>query len=98
MPTELHRRSAMAPASQRGMTDVAASFKFIPSALAISIGLTAGAPSRAAAQAADDFYKGKQIRLIVSTDAGGAYDVYARLIAPFLREHIPGRPTIVIQH
>src|SRR5439155_13166637 len=51
-----------------------------------------------AAQAADDFYKGKQIRLIVSTGPGGVYDTYARLIARHLPAHLPGRPQIVVQN
>src|ERR1043166_1884156 len=47
---------------------------------------------------ADDFYKGKQIRLIVSTDAGGAYDAYARIVAQVLKDHIPGAPSIIVQN
>ena len=47
---------------------------------------------------AADFYEGKQIRLIVSTPPSGAYDTYARLIAPTLAENIPGRPTIFVQN
>jgi tripartite-type tricarboxylate transporter receptor subunit TctC len=50
-----------------------------------------------AAQAAD-YYQGRQIRLIVSTPAGSAYDTYARLIQKFMPEHIPGRPAIVVQN
>ncbi len=50
------------------------------------------------ARAQDDFYKGKQIRLVVSTDAGGAYDTYARILAQIMREHIPGNPTIILQN
>jgi tripartite-type tricarboxylate transporter receptor subunit TctC len=50
------------------------------------------------AWAQEDFYKGKQLRLVVSTDAGGAYDTYARLLTPFLREYIPGNPTIIVQN
>jgi tripartite-type tricarboxylate transporter receptor subunit TctC len=45
-----------------------------------------------------DFYRGKQIRLVVSTDAGGAYDTYARLMVQVLRDHIPGNPSIIIQN
>jgi tripartite-type tricarboxylate transporter receptor subunit TctC len=48
--------------------------------------------------AAEDFYKGKQIRLIVSTDAGTAYDLYARALADVLPNHIPGKPTIIVQN
>lgn len=41
------------------------------------------------------FYKGKSIRLIIASSAGGGYDAYARLIARFLPKHIPGNPTII---
>jgi tripartite-type tricarboxylate transporter receptor subunit TctC len=54
-----------------------------------------------AAGAADDgadFYKGKQIRIVVSSDAGGAYDTYARLAAQVLKDHIPGNPAIIVQN
>ena len=50
------------------------------------------------ADGAEDFYRGKQIRLIVSTDAGGAYDTYARLLAQVLKDHIPGNPAIIVQN
>jgi tripartite-type tricarboxylate transporter receptor subunit TctC len=51
-----------------------------------------------AADGDDTFYRGKQIRLVVSTDVGGAYDTYARIMAPVLREHIPGNPVIIVQN
>ena len=57
----------------------------------------AGATAPSSAQDAN-FYNRKQIRLIVSTDAGGAYDTYARIMAQALKDHIPGNPTIVIQN
>lgn len=49
------------------------------------------------AQSADVF-KGKQIRIIVGTSAGGGYDAYARLLAAHLPDHLPGRPSIVVQN
>src|SRR3981081_2314179 len=58
----------------------------------------ASATSTSFAQTEPNFYNRKQIRLIVSTDAGGAYDTYARLMAQVLKDHIPGNPTIVIQN
>jgi tripartite-type tricarboxylate transporter receptor subunit TctC len=51
-----------------------------------------------AAEDPEAFYKGKQIHLIASTDPGGLYDIYGRLFAPFLADHIPGHPTIVVQN
>jgi tripartite-type tricarboxylate transporter receptor subunit TctC len=46
---------------------------------------------------ADDFFKNKQIKLIVGADAGGSYDIHARLVARFLGQHIPGNPQILVQ-
>jgi tripartite-type tricarboxylate transporter receptor subunit TctC len=38
----------------------------------------------AAAQDADAFYKGKQIRFLVGSAPGGGYDLYARALAAYL--------------
>jgi tripartite-type tricarboxylate transporter receptor subunit TctC len=48
--------------------------------------------------AADDFYKGKQIKLIVGSGTGGGYDAYARLLARYWPDHIPGKPEIIVQN
>jgi len=45
-----------------------------------------------------DFYKGKQVQMIVGHSAGGGYDIYARLLSRYLGAHIPGNPTIVVQN
>jgi tripartite-type tricarboxylate transporter receptor subunit TctC len=45
-----------------------------------------------------DFYKGKTVRLVVGTSAGGAQDEWARFIAPHLGRNIPGGPEIVVQN
>jgi tripartite-type tricarboxylate transporter receptor subunit TctC len=53
-------------------------------------------PSVALAQGdVESFYKGKTIDLIIASEAGGGYDAYARLIAPFLEKHMPGNPRFV---
>jgi tripartite-type tricarboxylate transporter receptor subunit TctC len=65
----------------------------LPLALAVA---TLFASGRAAP--ADDFFKNKQIKLIVGADAGGSYDVHARLVARFLNQHIPGNPQILVQN
>lgn len=64
----------------------------------LGVALLVGAGGAVAAENPAAFYRGKQIRLVVSTDAGGAYDTYARLMAQVLKDHIPGHPTIVIQN
>ena len=48
--------------------------------------------------AAQPFYEGKQINMIVGSGVGGGYDVYARLVARHWPRHIPGKPTIVVQN
>jgi tripartite-type tricarboxylate transporter receptor subunit TctC len=46
----------------------------------------------------DDFYRGKQVNLIVGNGPGGGYDVYARLLARHIGKYIPGNPTVVVQN
>ena len=52
----------------------------------------------AANAAADDFYKGKTISLMVGNAAGGGYDLYARLLARHMGRHIPGEPGIIVKN
>jgi tripartite-type tricarboxylate transporter receptor subunit TctC len=47
---------------------------------------------------ADDFYKGKTIRIVVGFSAGGGFDTYARAIARHMVKHIPGEPAIVVEN
>jgi tripartite-type tricarboxylate transporter receptor subunit TctC len=50
------------------------------------------------AQAADPFYKGKTIVTIVSTAAGGSYDLVARTVARHLPNYIEGAPNAIVQN
>ena len=50
------------------------------------------------AVAADDFYKGKTVKLIVSDVPGGGYDAYSRLIAKHIRTYLPGQPNVVVSY
>ena len=43
-----------------------------------------------------EFYKGRQITVIVGSSAGGGYDIYARLLARYMPKHIPGKPNIIV--
>jgi tripartite-type tricarboxylate transporter receptor subunit TctC len=52
----------------------------------------------ARAQSVEEFYRGKTINLIVGFTPGGGYDTTARVLAPHLRKHIPGNPSIVVQN
>jgi tripartite-type tricarboxylate transporter receptor subunit TctC len=44
---------------------------------------------------AGDFYRGKQLSLLINLSAGGPTDTEARLLARHLSQHIPGNPAIV---
>jgi len=53
----------------------------------------------AAAQPAEDFYRGKrELALLTSSSAGGGYDQYSRLLARHMAKYLPGNPTIVVQN
>ena len=45
-----------------------------------------------------NFYQGKTVTLIATTSAGGTGDLRVKAMAPFLKKHIPGNPTVVIQY
>ena len=64
------------------------------------IALVAAAMSAASenATAQSGYYAGKTVRIVVGSSAGGGYDTYARAIAPILSEHLPGKPTVVVQN
>ncbi len=50
--------------------------------------------------AADDvanFYKGRDVSLVIGYSVGGGYDAYARLLARYIGKHIPGEPSIIAQ-
>jgi tripartite-type tricarboxylate transporter receptor subunit TctC len=67
------------------------SFSLLATALMSSLVLATGAT-------ADDFYKGKTIRIVVGFSAGGGFDTYARAIARHMAKHIPGEPAIVVEN
>lgn len=47
--------------------------------------------------AAEDFYQGKTIKIIVSSAAGGSYDANARVLASHWVHQIPGNPKMIVQ-
>jgi tripartite-type tricarboxylate transporter receptor subunit TctC len=48
------------------------------------------------AATAQEFYRGKQIKIIVSSASGGGYDQYARLLARHMPKQIPGTPLMIV--
>lgn len=56
------------------------------------------ASAHARADAVSDFYKDKQVKVIVGYGTGGGYDVYARQLARYLGKYIPGAPSVIVQN
>ena len=48
--------------------------------------------------AAAEFYRGREITVLIGYSPGGAYDVYGRLVARYLGRHLPGRPGVVAKN
>ena len=48
-------------------------------------------------KAVADFYRGKQIRIVIGSGPGGTYDIYSRLLAKHLGRFIPGNPAMLVQ-
>jgi tripartite-type tricarboxylate transporter receptor subunit TctC len=44
------------------------------------------------------FYRGRQINLQIGSTVGGGYDAYARLLARYYGNDIPGKPSIIPQN
>ncbi len=65
-----------------------------------ALGLLLWLPSSpgAAQDAAADFYRGKQLSLVVSTGPGGSASLYAQAVARHIGPHLPGNPNIIVQH
>jgi len=66
-------------------------------AVALTLGF-AQLPSHARADSVADFYRGKTINVYIGVNVGGGYDFEARLLARFMRAHIPGNPVLVPQN
>jgi tripartite-type tricarboxylate transporter receptor subunit TctC len=69
--------------------------RFLTAVLALALMPASAAPAQ---DAVAQFYRGKQINLIIGTSAGGGYDTYARLLARRFGNYIPGNPSVVPQN
>lgn len=66
--------------------------------LAAALLAAPGARLALAQSAVADFYRGKDITLLVGYGPGGGYDITARLLARYLGKYIPGNPNVVVQN
>ncbi len=63
------------------------------SAVLISLSIVSSSKAQS-----DQFYKGKQVRIIVGLSTGGGYDRAARLLARYIGRYIPGEPAVLVQN
>lgn len=73
-------------------------FAMRASAIAAATLLMVAGVASARAQTVEQFYKGRQLTMLVFTGAGSTYDIYARVLARHFGDHIPGKPVIVVQN
>lgn len=76
------------PDARRGMTRIASRLVL----LIAGIGTLASSPA-----AAQQFYRGKQIQILVAGTAGGGIDIGARIVSRHLGKYIAGNPQVVVQ-
>ena len=51
---------------------------------------------RVAADPVADFYRGGTISVVLAGGPGAIHSIYTQLLAPFVRKHMPGNPSLVV--
>ncbi len=60
--------------------------------------LLAAAASPAHADSVEDFYKGRNVTVLIGYSPGGSYDAAGRVLARYMGRYIPGNPSLVPQN
>jgi tripartite-type tricarboxylate transporter receptor subunit TctC len=60
-----------------------------------AVSLACVLPAAAQAQSLEEFYRGKQLNMVIGYPTGGSNDIYARAVARHIGKHIPGNPTVI---
>jgi tripartite-type tricarboxylate transporter receptor subunit TctC len=64
-----------------------------------AIAIMAALASPAQAEPADEFFRNKrELIFITSSNVGGGYDSYSRLLSRYLSKYLPGNPRFVVQN
>ena len=64
-------------------------------ALTIAASLLVLTGAAAKAQSVEEFYRGRQVRFVIHSTPGGAYDMWVRLLGPYMTRYLPGQPAFV---
>ena len=61
------------------------------------VGIAICSPSTRA-ETVESFYQGKTVTIVVSTGAGGVFDLTARTLAKYMPRYLPGKPTMIVRN
>ena len=64
----------------------------------VFLSFAAFATTQVSAQSVEEFYKAKNLTLIIASGVGGGYDVYGRVLARHIGKYIPGKPNVIVQN
>jgi tripartite-type tricarboxylate transporter receptor subunit TctC len=54
------------------------------------------ASTKASADPVADFYRGGKITVVLAGGPGAIHSIYTQLLAPYVRKHMPGNPSLVV--
>jgi tripartite-type tricarboxylate transporter receptor subunit TctC len=63
----------------------------------VSLAVAGALASAVLPASAEDFFSGKRLTIIVGFSPGGVYDLTARVLARHIGNHIPGKPSVIVQ-
>jgi tripartite-type tricarboxylate transporter receptor subunit TctC len=66
--------------------------------IVLGLALGAAVDESAAQDAVADFYKGKQVSIMVGFTPGGSSSLYAQALARHMGRYLPGSPSFIVQH
>ncbi len=72
-------------------------FQKLRLALAPLVVVFASIGQPASAQAPDEFFRGKTVRIVIGFETAGTYGQYAMLASRHLRKHMAGAPSVIVQ-
>jgi tripartite-type tricarboxylate transporter receptor subunit TctC len=70
--------------------------RLIPALAALAVLVAAAVPAHA--DPVEDFYKGRNVTVLIGYSPGGSYDAAGRVLARYMGRYIPGNPSLVPQN
>ncbi len=61
------------------------------------LALALAVPGIANAQTVEEFYNGRDVKIVIGAGLGGSYGLYSQLAAKYIGKYIPGNPTVVVE-